>query len=106
MISYISLLKLDKIPDILGIEELSTFHDDNPGTWHEQESSNNNDESLKDLSQEEDGGTLTFVVAFHGQYTFQTSLQCNDSLSAETPFALPISITLLLPDNSIIKFKI
>ncbi|KAL3499428.1 hypothetical protein ACH5RR_038521 [Cinchona calisaya] len=31
-----SLLKLDRIPDILGIEDLSTLHDDNPETWHVQ----------------------------------------------------------------------
>ncbi|KAL3534518.1 hypothetical protein ACH5RR_002979, partial [Cinchona calisaya] len=36
MISYISLLKLEKIPDILGIEDRSTFHDNNPETWHVQ----------------------------------------------------------------------
>lgn len=31
-----SLLKLDRIPDILGIEDVSTLHEDNPEAWHAQ----------------------------------------------------------------------
>lgn len=31
-----SLLKLDRIPDVLGIKDVSTLHEDNPEAWHVQ----------------------------------------------------------------------